>query len=185
MLQLQPLPRKLFFTTQVNQDSVSNLAQKIIEINDADGALAVEAALNGFTYSPAPIEIYIDSYGGNVYQILGVVSIIEKSKTPVHTICTGIAASCGFILLISGHFRSCFKYSTLMYHQVSNWSEGTLKHIKERIGETERLQNILEKLTLEKTKIKKTRLKEVFDKEIDWFISPDDAKRLGVVDEVI
>jgi ATP-dependent Clp protease protease subunit len=120
-----------------------------------------------------------------VYQIFGVINLIEASKTPVHTICTGVAMSCGFLLLIHGHRRFCYKHSTPLYHQVSSWSTGTLKEITEKMTETTRLQKVIEDMTVAKTKITKARLKEVYDKQIDWYMTSSEAKKLGVIDEIL
>ena len=94
--------------------------------------------------------------------------VIENSKTPVWTIVTGCAMSCGFMMLICGHRRFAHKLSTPLYHQVSSGGWGTLKELEANLEETKRLQKILEKITLEKTEISKARLKEVFEQKIDW-----------------
>lgn len=180
-----PKERNLFFAKQVNQDSIAELTKNIIDINSDDRFIEKQAELFGHVYKPRPINIYIDSYGGAVYQILGVISVMEKSQTPIHTIATGVAMSCGFMLLISGHKRFCHKYSTPLYHQISSVKWGKLKDLEEEMEESKRLQKILEELTLEKTKITKQKLKEIFDKKKDWFMTPAEAKKLGVVDEIL
>jgi ATP-dependent Clp protease protease subunit len=180
-----PKERNLYFTKQVNQESIAELTKNILDINTDDAFITKQAELFGFTYNPEPIKLYIDSYGGAVYQILGCISIIENSKTPIHTIATGVAMSCGFMLLISGHKRYCYKYSTPLYHQVSSVKWGKLKDLEEDLEETKRLQKILEKLTLEKTKITKQKLKQVFEGKRDWYMTPIEAKKLGVVDEIL
>lgn len=177
--------RNIFFNKQVDQASIGTILQQIVNINDEDDAHEQLALLNNSTYERKPIKIYIDSYGGMVYQILGLISIIETSKTPIYTILTGCAMSCGFLLLISGHKRFAYKYSTGLYHQVSSAAFGKIQEMEERIEETRRLQDIIEKITLEKTKISKSRLdKSKKDKE-DWFIPSDELVSLGIVDEII
>jgi ATP-dependent Clp protease, protease subunit len=180
-----PKDRNLFFTKQVDQDSISELSKSIIEINSDDENLSKNASILGFKYEPQPIKIYIDSYGGSVYQILGVVSIIEKSTTPIHTIVTGCAMSCGFILLISGHKRFGYKYSTPLYHQVSLGASGEISWMDEKVQESKRLQKLLEDITLSKTKITKERLEKIYREKIDWYMTPIEAKKLGVIDEII
>lgn len=180
-----PKDRNLFFTKQVDQSSISDLTQKIIDINEDDKRLKKLYDIYDIEYTPRPIKIYIDSYGGSVYQCFGLLSVMENSKTPIHTIVTGCAMSCGFMMLISGHKRFAHKLSTPLYHQVSSMGWGKLKDLEEDIEETKRLQKMIEKITLDKTKITKDRLKEVFTCKIDWFMSAEEALKLGVVDEIL
>lgn len=179
--------RNLFFNQDVNQDSIGNLTKKIIEFNDTDDRIEkmIKADLLPISYERPPIKIWIDSYGGLVYQILGIISLIESSKTPVHTICTGIAASAGFMLLISGHKRFAYKYSTLMYHQLSSGTVGTLKDMAESIEQKTKLQSTLELIVKDKTAISPKILKDSFDKKQDLFFDSETAKSLKCIDEII
>lgn len=111
-----PLPkeRNLYFTSQVDQASIAAISKSILEINANDEILRKQYAIYGIEYNPKPIKIYIDSYGGYVYQCFGLLSIMETSKTPIHTIVTGAAMSCGFMMAIHGHKRFrlqvCYAY---------------------------------------------------------------------------
>ena len=127
-----PLPKKrdLFFNKQVDQNSIGDLTQKIIEINQDDEHLKKVYSIYNLKYNPDPIKIYIDSYGGQVYQCFGLLSVIERSETPIHTIVTGCAMSAGFMILISGHRRFAHKLSTPLYHQVSSGAIGTVKEME-------------------------------------------------------
>lgn len=180
-----PKDRNLFFTDQVDQSSISNVTQKIIEINEDDRMLAKQAELTGFNYNPRPISLYIDSFGGSIYQCMSLVSVMEKSEVPIHTICMGAAMSAGFIILISGHRRFAYKYSTPLYHQASTVLFGTVRAIEENIRETKRLQRVVEKITLEKTKITREKLKEINEKKIDWYMTADEALKLSVIDQIL
>lgn len=180
-----PKQRSLFLTEQVDQSSISSITKKIIEINEDDEMLIKQAELIGFEYKPKPIHLYIDSFGGSIYQCMSLVSVIAKSEVPVHTICMGAAMSAGFIILISGHRRYAYQYSTPLYHQASTILYGTVKTIEEDINETKRLQKLIEKITLEKTKISKERLKEVYEKKLDWYMTAEEALKLSVVDEIL
>jgi len=148
-----PKERQLHLAQQVDQASMNALTKSILEINEDDDYIAKMSEISGFTYQPKPIEIFIDSYGGYVYQCLGLLGVIEKSNTPVHTIVTGCAMSCGFLISISGHKRFAYDKATFMYHQVSSGASGKLKDLEEEVIETKRLQKILEEHTLAKTKM--------------------------------
>ncbi len=182
-----PLPKKrdLFFIKQVDQASIGDITQRIIEINQDDEHLKKVYSIYGLKYEPEPIKIYIDSYGGYVYQCFGLLSVMERSVTPIHTIVTGCAMSCGFMMLISGHKRFAHKLSTPLYHQVSSGAFGTVKEMEEKIEESKRLQEQLESIVKEKTNISKKKLKEIFDTKKDWYMTSEEALSLGVVDEIL
>ena len=182
-----PLPKKrdLFFNKQVDQNTIGDLTQKIIEINQDDEHLKKVYAIYNLNYEPDPIKIYIDSYGGYVYQCFGLLSVMERSQTPIHTIVTGCAMSCGFMMLICGHKRFALKLSTPLYHQVSSGAWGTVKELEESVEESKRLQKILESIVKDKTDITKKRLREILETKKDWFMTSKEALELNVVDEIL
>ena len=182
-----PLPkeRKLYFTKQFDQASIAELTQAILEINDNDAYLTKLYQLHGLTYNVRPIKIYIDSYGGYVYQCFGLLSVMDESKTPIHTIVTGAARSCGVMMAIHGPKRVAYKNATLMYHQVSSGAWGKLKEMQEDLAETERLQKLIMGMTVKRTQITLARLEDNFDRKKDWYMPADEALREGCIDAII
>ena len=180
-----PLDRKLFFTSQVDQTTIGDLSKKIVLINKDDDDLEKIYANNGLAYTRNPIQIYIDSYGGYVYQCFGLLSVMNTSKTPIHTILTGAAMSCGFMMLIHGHRRFAHELSTGMYHQVSSGAWGKIKDMEEDVEESKRLQNMIMELTVKKTKIPLDVLKDNYERKRDWFMNSKTMLENGVIDEII
>jgi len=182
---LNPKDRNLFFSRQVNQSSINDLSTSIIEISEHDQYIKKIYEAHDLVYNPKPIKIYIDSYGGYVYQCFGLVGIMDSCKTPIHTIVTGCAISCGFIIAISGHKRFGYPRSTYMYHQVSGGAFGKVKDMEEEMVEILRLQKSVESITLEKTKITKKMLERIYKAKKDWYLDSEKAIKLGVIDEII
>jgi len=180
-----PLARNLFLSKQVDQDSMSELSKSIIEIRESDNHLKNLAALYSFTYSPKPIIIYVDSYGGAVYQCLGLLSIMKAEGTPVNTVVTGCAMSCGFLIAINGAKRFIHKHGTMMYHQVSSGSWGKISDMQDSIEEGMRLQSMIETITLENTKITKDKLEKVYKSKKDWFLDAKTSLKWDCVDEIV
>ena len=77
-------------------------------------------------YQRQPINIFINSFGGSVYDMWALIDIIESSKTPIHTYCSGYAMSAGFMIFLAGHKRFVTKHATLMCHQLSMWDSGKI-----------------------------------------------------------
>jgi ATP-dependent Clp protease, protease subunit len=140
----QQKERSLIFNKNVSLESIGELSRLILDINQDDEYISEIYNLHGLKYTPKPIKIHIDSYGGAVYQCLGILGIIENSKTPVHTIVTGCAMSAAFLMSISGHKRYAYSGATFMYHQLSNMDYGKLKDLDDGVIEGKRLQQMIE-----------------------------------------
>lgn len=180
-----PMDRNLFFTKQFDQPSIASITQSILEINRHDAYLEKLYPVYGLGYKPAPIKIYIDSYGGYVYQCFGLLSVMDSSDTPIHTIVTGTAMSCGFMMAIHGHKRFAYRNATLMYHQVSSYSYGKLREMEEDLVETQRLQKRIMGMTVKRTGISLATLEENFRIKKDWFMEAEEALTLRVIDEIV
>ena len=180
-----PKTRNLYLSQQVTQESINKLTQAIIDINEDDEHLAKVYAVHDIKYNPKPIKIYIDSYGGYVYQCFGLLSVMKSSKVEIHTIVTGCAMSCGFLISVSGHKRFGYPKATYMYHQVSSVAAGKVKDMEEDVIETKRLQTMIEEITLENTKITPKKLERIYKTKKDWFMNSEEALKLKVIDEII
>tara|TARA_B100000287_G_C20451824_1_gene709783 strand:- start:49 stop:612 length:564 start_codon:yes stop_codon:yes gene_type:complete len=180
-----PKDRNLYLPKQVDQSSMNDLTKSIVDINDNDLQLKKLYSVYNLDYTPKPIKLYIDSYGGMVYQCFGLIGVMEKSETPIHTIVTGAAMSCGFLILINGHKRFAYQHATPLYHQVSSGFYGKVKDLEEKLDETKRLQSKIENMTISLTKISKKKLSDVLKNKVDWYMSADEALSLGVIDAII
>jgi ATP-dependent Clp endopeptidase proteolytic subunit ClpP len=91
------------------------------------------------------IPVVIDSYGGEVYSLLSMISDIENSQIPVATICIGKAMSCGSVLLTCGDegHRYMDARGTVMIHDVSSMEWGKNEEIKAGAREVDRLQKLI------------------------------------------
>jgi len=180
-----PKERNLYLAKQVNQESINSITKSIIEINENDDHLVKLYGIHDIEYKRNPIRLFIDSFGGAVYQCMGLVGVMQKSETPIHTIVTGAAMSAGFIITIAGHERYAYEHSTLMYHQSATMKFGKVKDIEESMVQSRKLQTWLEDMTVDLTKIKRSRLKEVYDRKEDWYLTAQEAKEVGAIDEIL
>ena len=131
------------------------------------------------------IFMYINSPGGIVTSGLGVYDTMQYIKPNVSTLCVGQAASMGSLLLSAGAsgMRFALPNSRIMLHQPSGGFSGQASdieiHAKEILEIKERLNKIYEKHTKQKLEtIRKTL-------ERDYFMTANEAKKFGVIDEII
>ena len=98
-----------------------------------------------------PIDIYINSSGGSVIDGLSIIDTINLIKSPVNTICTGLAASMGAVLLSCGKkgSRAVLPHSRVMIHQVSSGMWGTFSDLEIELKQTERCKQDIYKILAE------------------------------------
>lgn len=156
------------------------------EINDAVANSVVAQML--FLESEDPdkdIYLYINSPGGVITAGMAIYDTMNYVKCDVHTICIGQAASMGAFLLSSGTpgKRSALEMSRLMIHQPLGGASGQSTDIQIRAKEIERLRDILTKKLSEQTGQDYDTVYR--DTERDNFMSAEEAKEYGLIDEVI
>jgi ATP-dependent Clp protease protease subunit len=131
------------------------------------------------------VYLYINSPGGSVYAGLAIYDTIQYMQSPVNTMCMGMAASMGSLLLATGTTgkRTALPNSRIMIHQPSGGSHGTAADIeiqaKEILYARERLNQILAKHTGQSVE----RVSEDVDR--DRFMSPLEAQDYGIIDQVV
>jgi ATP-dependent Clp protease, protease subunit len=131
------------------------------------------------------IYLYINSPGGSVYAGLAIYDTLQYMRAPVSTMCMGLAASMGSLLLATGQKgkRSALPNSRIMIHQPSGGSQGTAADIeiqaREILYARERLNEILAKHTGQTV----GQIAEDVDR--DRFMSPVEAKEYGIIDHVV
>lgn len=131
------------------------------------------------------ISIYINSPGGSVYAGLGIYDTMQFVKPDVATICTGMAASMGAVLLCAGAEgkRSALPHSRVMIHQPSGGAQGVATDMEINLKEMLKLKNELYEII---SKHSGQSFKKVHqDSERDYWMIAAEAKEYGMIDEVL
>ena len=131
-----------------------------------------------------PIKLYINSFGGSVYDMWLLVDTILNSKTPVYTYCNGYAMSAAFQIFLAGHKRYVSSHATLMYHQIYCWRSGKYQDLVEDRQHMDHLNGQIEKYVIERTKLTKEDLEAIREKKRDTYFTADEAIELGIATEV-
>ena len=155
-------------------------------VNDQTANLVVAQLL--FLESENPdkdISLYINSPGGSVSAGLSIFDTMNFIKPDVSTLCMGLAASMGSFLLMAGAKgkRFALPNSKIMIHQPSGGAQGQATDIEIQAREIIKTREQLNRIYAERTGQSLERI--TADMERDYFMSPDEARDYGLVDQVI
>ena len=131
------------------------------------------------------ISFYINSHGGLVTAGLGIYDTMQYIKPPVSTLCIGQASSMGSFLLAAGEKgkRLSLPNSRIMVHQPSAGYQGQATDIEIHAKEILALKDRLNKIYSKHTKKSESDIKKALER--DKFMTPEEAKQFGLIDEVV
>lgn len=168
-------------------DVFSRLVQeRIIFIDDvidsdlANGVIAQMLYLD--SKSTEPINVYINSPGGNVYDGLAIYDVSKLLKSRVNTVCIGLAASMGALLMLMGKERSATKHSRIMFHSPSNQITGKIEEIKIDYEQTVEVKEEMYKIIKDNTNIQED-IEELF--KFDTWYNSQKALESGILTKIL
>lgn len=131
------------------------------------------------------IQIYLNSPGGSVYAGLGIYDTMQYISPNVATICTGMAASMGAVLLCAGEKgkRTALKHSRVMIHQPLGGAQGQASDIEITAKEIVKLRKELYDIIANHSGQTYEKVSE--DSDRDFWMTADEAKEYGMLDEVL
>ena len=162
--------RVIFLGSEIDDDTANVIIAQLLFLSSED--------------PKKDINIYINSPGGSVTSALAILDTMNHVKPDVSTVCVGIAASGAAIILSAGTKgkRYALPNSEIMIHQPLDSIQGQATDIQLR---TKRLINIrtqLNKILAKNTGQKEGKIAE--DVERDFFMSPEEAKKYGMIDKI-
>jgi len=156
------------------------------EVNDVTASLVVAQMLFLDAKDPdKDIQFYINSPGGSVTAGMAIYDTMQHVKSDVSTICVGMAASMGAFLLTAGARgkRYALPNSTIMIHQPIGGAKGQATDIKIHAEWIIRTKDNLNRILSERTGQPLEKIQN--DVERDYFMSAEEAKAYGIVDQVM
>ena len=165
------MDRIIFMGTGIN-DQVANIIQaQLLFLASVD--------------AKKDIQIYINSPGGSVYAGLGIYDTMQFITPDVATICTGMAASMGAVLLCAGEKgkRSGLKHSRVMIHQPMGGAQGQASDIEITAREILKLKDELYQIIAEHSNTDVEKVRE--DSDRDYWMKADEALKYGMIDEIL
>lgn len=163
--------RIVWITGEVEDNGMNNAAASLLLLNNQS---EVE-----------PIYLYINSPGGSVHSGEVLINVMRHIKAPVYTICVGMAASMGAVILSCGEkgHRYCMPYSDVMLHQVSSGTSGNIQDQRVSLQYSENLNRRL--MTVLAENCGKSYKQILKDTTRDLWLSPEEAVAYGVVDHIL
>jgi ATP-dependent Clp protease protease subunit len=164
--------RIIYFSGCVDEDSANYIIMQMLWLN-ADNP-------------DEPINFYINSPGAEVYQGYAIKDTIDSLNCKVNTVGLGMCASMGAYLLAAGTGnRKAMKNCRIMLHSVSSGTYGNFHDMKIDFEETKYLQDKMLEDLASFTKGKTSLKKIIENTQRDNFLSPEEAIKMGLIDEVI
>ena len=165
------MDRIIFLGTGIN-DQVANIVQaQLLFLESTDAS--------------KDIQIYINSPGGSVYAGLGIYDTMQFIKPDVATICTGMAASMGAVLLCAGEKgkRSGLTHSRVMIHQPLGGAQGQASDIEITAREILKLKDELYQIIAQHSGQPLEKVSD--DSDRDYWMKANEAKDYGMIDEIL
>ena len=165
------MDRIIFLGTPINDDVANLIIAQLLFLQADD--------------PERDIFLYVNSPGGSVYAGLAIYDTIQYLTAPVNTMCMGMAASMGALLLAAGAEgkRSALPNSRIMIHQPSGGSRGTAADIEIQAQEILYARERLNQILADHTGQSVDKIEEDVDR--DRFMSPVEAQEYGLIDNVV
>ena len=195
------IERNIYINKDIDTDTYFNIENSIntILMNDDNiyqnhkklltNYLNINIDLESLPDYYKPVNITINSYGGEVYYGLSIYDIIENlnKHCQVNMIGKGIIASCAFCIFLAAkkENRVCTKNAIFMVHQVSSGAIGPIKEMQECVDQTKSLNDRIFDIITSNTSITKEQLQNIYDKKVDWYIDANKALELGIISKII
>lgn len=167
--------RIIILNEDVNDALVEKVIVHILKWNREDSNLSVE--------DRKPIEILLNTPGGDVYLGMVLCEVIKKSVTPITVRILGMAASMGSLIAISAHKTVAYEFSNILIHDGSTFLVGSSNKVKDHMKFQELKDKQIKDFIIENTNISEEKYNEMADRE--WWLTAKMAQDLGIVDEIL
>lgn len=164
------MDRIIFLGTEVNDYTANVIQAQLLYLDSAD--------------SEKDIHIYLNTPGGSVYAGLGIYDTMQFVRSHVATICTGMAASMGAVLLVAGEkgMRAALPHSRVMIHQPMGGIQGQASDIEITAKEILKLKDELYQIISDHSGQSMERIRQ--DADRDYWMTAAEALNYGMIDKV-
>ena len=164
------MDRIIFLGTQIDDYTANTLQAQLLYLDSVD--------------SERDINIYLNTPGGSVYAGLGIYDTMQFIQSRVATICTGMAASMGAVLLVAGEkgMRAALPHSRVMIHQPLGGIQGQASDIEITAREILKLKDELYQIISDHSGQNVEKIRQ--DADRDYWMTAEEALQYGMIDKV-
>lgn len=168
------LERKIIINEEITKDLIESAVIPFISMdNDGTGK---------------PIEIYLDTVGGEIYPGFNLVDQIEKAKTPTTIHILSRAVSMGLLIAMAGHNNPnvktiCHPFSIGLLHSGSQYLDGTAHAVKDTFNFTQAYEKKIKDYVISHSNISEELYNTV--ERVEYWMDSNEMLRLGIVDEIV
>ena len=133
------------------------------------------------------LRITISSFGGYVYALMKVIEKIELMKSKgyhIHPHVSNYAMSCGFILYCSGSYKTMSPFATIMNHQASSMSWGTVKEQELRLENLKKEEELIQDFLRENTRMSEEEIQRPYVTNTDIYYTAQESINAGISDDI-
>ena len=165
------MDRIIFLGTQVDDYTANVIQAQLLYLDSSDPG--------------KDISIYLNTPGGSVYAGLGIYDTMQFISSDVATICTGMAASMGAVLMVAGAEgkRSALKHSRIMIHQPMGGAQGQASDIEITAREIQKLKKELYSIIADHSHNPFERIEK--DSDRDYWMTAEEALEYGMIDKIL
>ena len=165
------MDRIIFLGTEVNDYTANVIQAQLLYLDSAD--------------ADRDISLYLNTPGGSVYAGLGIYDTMQFINAKVATICTGMAASMGAVLLVAGEkgMRAALPHSRVMIHQPMGGIQGQASDIEITAREILKLKEELYQIISNHSG--QSMEKIIADADRDYWMTAEEAREYGMIDKVL
>ena len=173
--------RIIYLSSDVSNSSISDVSEKILSYIEQD-----RKGLETYKkYVIKPIHLYVQSFGGSVYDMWALIDIIESSETPIITYCAGYCMSAAADIYLAGHYRYMYKNAFLMIHQMSVMNFGKYNDTQVDQKQYELMHKRSIKFLKKRTNLP-NKIYNRYDKlKEDIYLTSKECLKYGICDKII
>jgi ATP-dependent protease ClpP protease subunit len=170
---INTIDNNIYFYSPITKTSCFKLEKELLFINQKN---LLEGSNN-------PINLHIQSNGGNLFNSIYIIDLIKNLETPVYTYIDGFAASAATLISVVGKKRFMTSNSLMLIHQLSGGMNGKFSEMEDENENINGLMDFIIRTYLENTKINKDELEQILKRDI-WLNSTYCLQN-GLVDEIL
>lgn len=164
------MDRTVWLCSAINSDVSAIISAQLLYLSSID--------------KDSPINMYLLTPGGEVLSGMSILDTMSFVPNKVNTLVVGIACSMGFVIAVSGDYRSALKHARLMQHQPSGGYQGKSTDMEINVQQMLILKKELYEIISEKTKQPYDKITTDCERG-DYWMTAEEAKTYGAIDEVI